>query len=519
MKLFESVSFLYLVTACFFMFSFQSLSAQDKVYKKFFHPNGTVSAEGYLENGNPVGVWKSYYPDGTLKSVGKRTETQPDSTWKFFDRQGFLTNIISYNKGERNGYTENYDFADDTARIHYLESKVLYLNGKKNGASEYYRPDGSLERTVEYEDGYKHGYERLYNEDGLIVSIIRYSYDNIIDSENINRTDRYGQKQGIWKTFHPNFQLKTFASYLDGELHGYYREYNMKGELKKNEYYIRGEKQNLEKETASEEENMTEYKKIYYSDGTLKSEGSYSDTIPTGIHKFYDAEGKFSSATVYDSAGVKTASGKYTTDGKRVGLWKEYFADGSLKAKGEYKNDLRQGPWEFYFPDGSIEQKGTYNNGQPNGSWQWYYKGKKLRRIGAFRNGKEHGEFIEYTQSSDTLSFGYYSEGYKQGEWKQNVNGRKFIYPYNYGLKDGTAREYYSDGTLAFEGNYVSDMADGEHLYFYPNGKVKLRASYFSGQRTGKWYRYDEAGNLITVSEYKNDKKVKIDGTDLDIDN
>jgi antitoxin component YwqK of YwqJK toxin-antitoxin module len=98
----------------------QKADAQDREYKTFFHPNGKISAEGYLENGTPVGVWKSYYPDGTLKSIGKRSESQPDSVWKFYDRQGFLTNVISYNKGERNGYTENYTFADDTARIHYL---------------------------------------------------------------------------------------------------------------------------------------------------------------------------------------------------------------------------------------------------------------------------------------------------------------------------------------------------------------------------------------------------------------
>jgi antitoxin component YwqK of YwqJK toxin-antitoxin module len=396
---------------------------------------------------------------------------------------------------------------------------MLYLNGKKNGESEFFRPDGSLEKTVEYEDGYKHGAERYYNDEGLIITIIRYSYDNIIDTENINRTDRYGQKQGIWKSFHPNFQLKTYASYLDGQLHGYYREYNMKGELKKTEYYIRGVKQDLDKQSDTDNAQNTEYKKLYYSDGVLKSEGSYADTVPIGIHKFYDTEGKFRTAAVFDSAGIRTAAGKFTSDGKRVGAWKEFFADGSIKAKGEYKNDQRHGPWEFYFPDGSIEQKGIYNSGKPNGNWQWYYRNRKLRRSGTYRNGSEHGEFIEYTQIGDTLSFGYYSEGYKQGEWVRKVNGRKFVYPYNYGMKDGTAREYYSDGTLAFEGGYVSDMPDGEHVYFYPNGNVKLRASYFSGQRTGKWYRYDSMGMLQTVTEYKNDRKIKIDGNDLDIDN
>lgn len=512
-RLFTKIFFLTLLFLI--MLSDTSLS-QEREYKQFKHPNGIVSAEGYMQEGIPVGYWKSYYPDGTLKSEGIRKESEPDSLWKFYDREGYLRQKISYKKGVRNGYTENYAFKNDTSRQRCLVSKILFIDGKKNGEAEFYRPNGTLLKTVEYEDGYKNGYERIFNSEGRIITLIRYSYDNIVETENINRTDRHGQKQGIWKTFHPNDQVKTFASYLDGKLHGYYREYNMKGKLIANEYYINGKKQNLQAESSQENAAPSVvYKKQFYDNGTIKSEGPYRDTLAVGMHRLYNRDGRFDKAVEYDEKGFTAAEGRLNEAGERVGEWKEFYAVGSLKAKGEYRNDLRHGPWEFYFPGGGLEQKGNYIKGKPNGHWKWFFPNKKLRRSGVFKNGYENGEFTEFRQNEDTLSHGYYWEGYKEGIWTGRINDRLFEYQYTYGQKDGPAKEFFPDSTLAFEGQYVSGLLDGEHKYYHPNGKLRLKAEYFSGQRHGKWYRYNSAGQLITIVEYENGKKVKIDGSKL----
>ncbi len=491
-----------------------SLSAQVE-FKKFYHPNGKVSAEGVMKNGKPVGIWKSYYPDGVLKSVGKRHNDKPDSIWNFYDRQGILKSSISYRRGVRNGYSEEYKLADDTGKVYFLASKELYLNGKKHGESEYYDKNKKLKRTLEFENGYKHGKEIFYNDKGLIISIITYHYDNITDSENINRVDRQGLKQGVWKLFFPNRKVKISASYLDGKLHGYKREYNIKGKLLSTDYYLQGQLQEKEKEDKQVVATKTKLKKDYYADGKLKSKGNFLGNKRVGTHIFYDKLGKIEYYEDFDTTGVKTGKGAYSQDGKRVGQWQHFYANGKLKSKGNYQNGKRHGKWTFYFLNEKTEQTGSYSKGKPQGKWKWLYENGATRRIGQFRKGKETGLFVEFTQTGDTLSRGSYSEGFKQGEHKRKVNDMLYLENYSYGKLDGLIKHYYSNNKLAFKGSYISGLPDGVHTYYYPNGKLKLKAYYFSGKRAKKWYRYSDTGLLLTIAEYKNDTKIRIDGMKL----
>ncbi|MCR4560771.1 MAG: hypothetical protein K5685_11895 [Bacteroidales bacterium] len=70
-------------------------------YNKFYYPDGSISSEGTLKNGQPDGFWKTYYPDGVLKSAGRRTNFQLDSLWLFFDEKATrqtLSTIITVKK-------------------------------------------------------------------------------------------------------------------------------------------------------------------------------------------------------------------------------------------------------------------------------------------------------------------------------------------------------------------------------------------------------------------------------------
>jgi hypothetical protein len=53
---------------------------------------------------------------------------------------------------------------------------------------------------------------------------------------------------------------------------------------------------------------------------------------------------------------------QYTHDGKKTGIWEEYYSNGQLESKGSYKNGLRYGIWEEYYINGNLEFKGLYKN-------------------------------------------------------------------------------------------------------------------------------------------------------------
>ncbi len=61
-------------------------------------------------------------------------------------------------------------------------------------------------------------------------------------------------------------------------------------------------------------------------------------------------------------------------DGKRVGIWVLYYANGQLWSKGEWKNGKAVGEWVTYSENGQLRTKGKYKNGEQVGEWFYYNK-------------------------------------------------------------------------------------------------------------------------------------------------
>lgn len=498
-----------------FIFLFSIFLKAQKIkpngYNKFTYPSGKISSEGYMKNAKPVGYWKSYYPNGILKTEGNRKNEKLDSVWRFYNRQGHLTQIIDYKNNIKSGYCKKFKFINDSIQQkNVLISKELYVNGEKNGKSYYYDDKGRLKKTIQFEKNYKHGFEKQYDTLGNINLIIKYSYNNIINSEKLNRRDKFGKKQGIWKTFYGNEKLKTYANYKDDKLNGYYREYNIYGELIKSEYYINGKLEKLNENNNIQ--NKKQVKKEYFANGKLKYSGAYIDTIPVGIHKIYNKEGKIINSILYTNKGIKRGEGIVNKKGKREGNWKYLYADGKIKSKGKYKNGKKEGKWQFFFNSGNIEQKGAFKNGKPTGVWIWYYENKNKRRVCSFMNGHEIEFSYELSEEGDTLSSGVYINGLKTGKWKYSVNNNIEIGKYVGGKKEGIWKHYYPNGKLKFEGSFLEGYPDGKHKYYFSNGRIRRIENYAAGNKVGKWKKYDEEGNLDTIIEYKANRKYKIDG-------
>jgi hypothetical protein len=133
----------------------------------------------------------------------------------------------------------------------------------------------------------------------------QYLSYKVQDSDTINAVDMNGLKQGVWREFWPNGDLKSETSYLDNlksgleiiwydtpdcvEQESYYKENKLDGEsvhyskkCRKDfiENYKKGVKEGPEIE--------------YYSNGVLKAEGFYKKGSLDGFYKVYDRKGRFS---------------------------------------------------------------------------------------------------------------------------------------------------------------------------------------------------------------------------------
>ena len=475
-------------------------------YHIFRYPNGAVSSEGIIKNGKPDGFWKSYYVTGIKKSEGKRTNYLLDSIWLFYDQTGDTLEKINYLIGKKNGYY--YKYKKDPAEGLYIWSQELFAGDKKEGTAYLYYPDHGIKQTILYNGGKKEGLSKEFDKEGIIITLLEYNNDFLISREKINRTDNNGMKQGEWKEFHPNGGIKIEKSYKDDLLHGYYKEYDIKGKLILTMLYENGAivKSNVEDEPDIEIINK------YDSNGKLIYSGPYRNKVPVGIHREYGNDGKVINSKIYNDNGLLLSEGIVDEAGNRNGKWKDMYPSGKIQTEGQYAENRRSGLWKFYNDSEKIEQTGYYNNGRPDGIWKWYYENGSLLREEEYFQGQRDGSYTEYSKNREIIAQGLYSDGEKNSDWKyrsaNNIEEGKYII----GLRDGVWKSYYPNGRLKFKGNYVQGNANGTHTYYYEDGKIKEERYYQMGFREKTWKKYDEDGTLLLSIAYKDDVEISING-------
>ncbi len=480
-------------------------------YNTFYYPNGKVASEGLMKNGEPDGYWKAYYVTGVLKSEGNRRNAMLDSTWVFYMETADTLEVINYQLGKKTGFSYNYETITEKNNVsrHYLKSKELYLDDKKEGPSYYYYPSGKVRQIINYKNGKKQGTGKEFDEKGTVITLYEYHNDYMTSREFINRVNEKGQKAGTWKTFYTDGKLKEEDNYKNGVLDGTTKMYSDKGNLINERAYREGK--------IIEEGIQMKVEAIelitYYDDGvTIKRKGIYLDEIPVGFHYFYNTAGKPEKSIRYNNNGIRTGEGPVDETEKRTGEWKLYFETGELRAQGQFANDRQNGEWKFYFQDGKTEQTGNFNNGVMEGEWKWYFPSGNILREEVYAKSKPNGMSVQYSDSAAIIAKGEYIEGEREGPWIENVGKVREEGSYIMGSKNGMWKTYYNDGQLYHSGNFVQGSPDGRHVFYYPDGTLKEEQYYVMGRRDKNWKKYYENGALFLTITYRNDEEIRING-------
>lgn len=494
-----------------FLFVIFKASGQDNSdlkdgYQIFKYPNGTISSEGLIKNGKPEGFWKSYYVTGIKKSEGKRTNFMLDSIWVFYDQAGDTTEKINYLFGKKNGYY--YKYKKDPSNGVYIYSKELFAGDKKEGTAFFYFPDGKIQQTIAWNSGKKEGLSKEYDKDGNLITLLEYNNDFLVSRERINRLDSKGLKQGEWKEFYPNGRIKTEKTYVDDNLHGYYKEYDNRGILVLTMLYENGA---IVKSRVEDEPDIETVNK-YDQDGKLIFSGPYRRNVPVGIHREFGKDGKVINALIYNDNGIKISEGIVDEAGNHNGKWKDFYPDGKILAEGQYTDNRRTGQWKFYNAAQKVEQTGSYSNGRPDGLWKWYFENGTILREEEYFQGQRDGLCTEYSPAGDVIAEGQYSDGEKNGEWKLKNGDFTEEGKYIIGLKDGLWKAFYTNGKLKYKGSFVQGNPDGEHNYYYEDGNLREQQFFRMGIRQKTWKKFDEEGNQVLVITYKDDVEISING-------
>lgn len=500
MKRFFSTIFL----VCFSIFLFSQETQNDtSTFKVFYYPSGKKSSEGPMRNGKPDGYWKTYYESGIVKSEGNRLNFLLDSVWKFYSEEGIAMVSYTYKTGKKNGIKKTFD-----PKTGVLISDENYVDDIKNGETILYFPNGAVKSRTKFIEGKEEGIAYEYNEEGIIQTVIEYKYGFTKKLEKINRKDKNGLKQGVWKEFYENGIVKLDGRYVDDKKDGYFKEYDKKGSLLSTSKYIKGVLQKDVPELAK-----VDIRKEYYPDGKIKYIGGYKDSLPQGPHRQYDESGNIVSSQIYED-GFLMGEGILDEKGRQQGPWKEYHPTGELRATGEYKDGKKIGEWIFYHTNGKVEQKGKYDaKGKAQGLWKWYYETGNLLKEENYRDNILDGKMIEYSDSGQVITKGEYLDGEKEGPWFYQLGDYREEGSFKSGRREGTWKHYYNaNNKVRFEGNYVDGNPDGKHIYYYSNGKVQQEGKYMMGLKEGDWIFKDELGVEYLKITFANDIEVKFDG-------
>ena len=484
-------------------------------FTQFFYGNGQVSSEGFFRDGKPDGMWKTYHVNGNIKSTGLRSNFLLDSIWNFFDESGNLLESISYLKGNKSGFHFIYQKRKGIDSVLYsLKSKELFLENDREGIGYYYADDGKTDQVVRYKSGKKEGLTREFNKDSVIQVIYKYHNGFMIDREFINQTDNRDFKQGLWREYFDNDNIRIESNYKNNLLNGYYREYDKKGRILVSEFYSGGKV--IDKDP--EDEIKIEIQNQFDDDGNIIASGGFIEGIPVGVHREYTEEEKVVRTKEFNESGNVISQGVMNNKGLKNEHWKFYFSNGNVRSEGDFRENMRTGKWSFYYPDGKLEQTGNYRNSKTDGLWIWYYHDGEILREENYYQGKEDGMSVEYDKQGNIIAKGDYIEGNKEGEWYYNVGDQEEKGSYTYGLKDGLWRYYYPDGKKKFEGKYIQGNQNGKHRIFFEDGKLKEDQYWEMGFKNRTWRKFDREGNVLISITYENDIMTKINGSKVDFE-
>ena len=477
--------------------------SQDKVsdngHNVIYYDNGKIASEGNLENGKPNGYWKTYYESGIIKSEGNRVNFLLDGEWKFYDETGNLKLIITYKEGKKDGIRKTINL--DNYVIENLSKDI------KQGYSKTFDNKQRLLKEVYFINGNEEGFAKEFDTTGLVRALSQYKAGFLVYEEYINRSDVKGRKQGGWKWFNKDGNVFKEVTYKNDLMDGYYKEYDEEGNLIKILKYINGVQQ-----TNVPELTKLDVKRDYYRSGNVKTIASYKEGVPEGVRREFSEEGKIVKSYIYED-GIIVGEGIVDAEGRKEGDWKENYKDGSIKAIGKYINGNKIGEWKYYHVNGKIEQEGKYYPaGMSDGTWKWYYNNGNLEREEEFIRGKESGKYIEYNDSTKVIVEGQYEDGDKVGIWKYDLDNYKLNGSYKEGLKTGEWKGIFNNGKTAFEGNYIEDMPDGKHSYYYYNGMIRRQGWYEKGKKEGEWKIFKEDGTLFITIIYKKGLEQSFDG-------
>jgi antitoxin component YwqK of YwqJK toxin-antitoxin module/Tfp pilus assembly protein PilF len=189
-----------------------------------------------------------------------------------------------------------------------------------------------------------------------------------------------------------------------------------------------------------------------------------------------------------------------------VGNWKFYNENGQIKSFGAFnEKEERIGKWTWLHENGTIKETANYENGLLNGKNLHYYENGKPYINASFVNDKLNGEYKLYNNKGALIQDKYFKDGELHELYKSffpvGEELLEYHIPYNNGLVDSLALEYYANGTVYAEMPFVNGKRQGIEKKYFWNKKLMSEVNYQNGELNGPYKSYYSNGNTLEVGQ------------------
>lgn len=194
----------------------------------------------------------------------------------------------------------------------------------------------------------------------------------------------------------------------------------------------------------------------------------------------------------------------YVVNGKKEGIYKKYYPDGSLRKTCFYLNNEINGDFIKFYENGTIKYKIPYVNGFKNGKYIRYYENGNIETEATYLNNRLEGECRNYYENQQLNRITYYTQNlFMTTSMSYYINGnlnniRTFTsYPDKQEIKLYFENMNYKIYAI---GNETCGFLD-DLIIYYDNGKAKVIFRRIDKMSSEKKI-YDENGQVIETINY-----------------
>jgi antitoxin component YwqK of YwqJK toxin-antitoxin module len=333
----------------------------------------------YNDNGDKIGEWIDFYSGIKIKSISNFRDGVLDGYYKEYNAFGTLTMSVLYNEGR---VVE--EVADN-------DENIIVIEKRDN--------NGNLKESGPFKNNIPVGIHKTFDESGSITGSV--IYDDYGEIQSVGIIDKEGNRQGEWKDFYFDSQVKAAGNYKNNLREGKWIFYFEDGKTQQVGNYKNGRENGI----------WTRY----YPFGEIFIEENFFNGKEDGLYTEYDLNGNIISTGEYiegEKEGewlVKindfSAKGKYVT-GLPDGEWKYFYDDGSLLFEGFYIQGNADGKHKYFYPDGSLKEEQFYSSGIPDKLWKKFDLEGNLVVAITYADGREYrinGVKIDFPEDNKVL--------------------------------------------------------------------------------------------------------------------